>query len=104
MPKKKEELVEILLEAKRNALNSIGNDDGGSANFDKTVVFGESGSDFIEACNKAGLQCNDYGKQGINIQPPDFRWQGYNRTRQIEAITKTLEKKGIKAYNEYHMD
>jgi len=107
MKKSKAEMKAILHEAKREALQSIGNDDGGSANMDDLEIFDEDPTVVLEVCKEEGLTCihhQDRKDNYVMVHSPDSRWQGYNNTRQVEAMQKTLEKKGIKSYVHYVID
>lgn len=100
--KSQAEWINILKEAKKQALASINDDDGGSCNFDDVHVYSDL-LDIEKACKSVGIQTNWNGDH-ITINPIQSQYQGFNRTKQVEAIQKVLENNGVKAYVSYVMD
>lgn len=103
------DLTAALKEARAAAIASIGTDDGGSANLDIVILFIKPTKSMsiglvMSSISMAGLHGVDHGKGKIGIHPPDHSWQGYNRTRQCEAMVVVLKRYGFDAYVKYVID
>jgi len=99
IPDQIEKLVCAAREARQAAKESIGSDDGGSANLDSVwlKMTGDSGK-ITSALKQGGLEAGTGDSKGYyHISPPDHQWQGYNRTRQCEAVVKVLTDNGFEA-------